>query len=99
MDHPEHSTWVIAIGNQKGGVAKTTNTAHIAAALGRLGRKVLVWDLDVNYGLTSHFGIPPMAYSGTFHVLTGEREPEDIILTHDDPDIELPDGVHLIPSS
>src|SRR6266568_6104709 len=73
MDHPEDSTWVIAIGNQKGGVAKTTNTAHIAAALGRLGRKVLVWDLDVNYGLTSHFGIPPIAYSGTFHILTGKR--------------------------
>jgi len=99
MDHAERSTSVIAIGNQKGGVAKTTNTAHIAAALGKLGRKVLVWDLDVNYGLTSHFGIPPMAYSGTFHVLTGEREPEDIILTHEDPDIELPTGVHVIPSS
>ena len=42
MDYAEHSTSVIAIGNQKGGVAKTTNTAHIAAALGKLGRKVLV---------------------------------------------------------
>ena len=37
---------VIAIGNQKGGVGKTTNTAHISAALGKLGGKVLVWDLD-----------------------------------------------------
>ena len=46
----------------KRGVARTTNTAHIAAVLGKLGRKVLVWDLDVNYGLTSHFGIPAMAY-------------------------------------
>ena len=36
MDHAEHNTSVIAIGNQKGGVAKTTNTAHIAAALGKL---------------------------------------------------------------
>ena len=71
--------------NQKGGVAKTTNTAHIAAALGKLGRRVLVWDLDVNYGLTSHFGIPPMAYSGTFHVLTGEREPEDSSRLHNLP--------------
>ena len=46
MDHAEHSTSVIAIGNQKGGVAKTTNTAHIAAALGKLGRKVLVVALN-----------------------------------------------------
>lgn len=90
---------VIAVGNQKGGVGKTTNTAHIAAALGSMGRKVLVWDLDVNYGLTSHFGVPPQAYSGTFHVLTKDRDPEDVILTNDDPDIELPPGVHLIPSS
>jgi chromosome partitioning protein len=70
MDHPEHSTSVIAIGNQKGGVAKPTKTAHIAAALGRLGRKVLVWDLDVNYGLTSHFGIPPMACSTWWYLST-----------------------------
>src|SRR5689334_21778649 len=63
MDHPENSTWVIAIGNQIGRDEKTTNTAHIAAALGRLGRKVLVWDLDVNYGLMSHFWIPPYGVS------------------------------------
>jgi chromosome partitioning protein len=92
-------TRVIAVGNQKGGVGKTTNTAHLAAALASMGRKVLAWDLDVNYGLTSHFGVPPQAYSGTFHVLTRDRDPEDVILTNDDPDIELPEGVHLIPAS
>lgn len=92
-------TRVIAVGNQKGGVGKTTNTAHIATALGLSGYKVLVWDLDVNYGLTSHFGVPSQAYSGTFHLLTGDREPEDVVLTNDDVDIELPDGVHLIPCS
>ena len=90
---------VIAIGNQKGGVGKTTNSAHLAAALGSLGNLVLAWDLDVNYGLTSHFGIPEQAYTGTFHVLTGEREVEDVILTNDDPDIDLPQNVHVIASS
>jgi chromosome partitioning protein len=100
MEHEENrQTKVIAVGNQKGGVGKTTNTAHIATALGKLGRKVLVWDLDVNYGATSHFGVPPQAYSGTFHVLTEDRDPEDVVLTNDDPDIDLPEGVHLIPSS
>ena len=63
MDHLEHGTSVGTTGNQKGEVAKPTSTAHIAAALGRLGRKELVWDLDANYGLTSRFGIPPMACS------------------------------------
>ena len=99
MEEGTHKARVIAVGNQKGGVGKTTNTAHLAAALGSLGHKVLAWDLDVNYGLTSHFGVPPQAYSGTFHVLTRDRDPEDVILTNDDPDIELPDGVHLISSS
>ena len=91
-------TRVIAIGNQKGGVGKTTNTAHIAAALGRLGRRVLVWDLDVNHGLTSHFGIPQGAFSGTLHILTEEREPQDVIITNDEPDIELPENVDVIPT-
>jgi len=88
-------TKVIAVGNQKGGVGKTTNTVHLAAALGELGYKVLVWDLDVNAGATLHFGIPPQAYSGTFHVLTGEREPEEVVIA-DDPDIDLPENVHVI---
>lgn len=92
-------TKIIAVGNQKGGVGKTTNTAHLAAALGKMGRKVLVWDLDVNHGLTLHFGIPPQAYSGTFHVLTGDREVHEVIITNEDPDIDLPENVHLIPSS
>ena len=99
MEQETRKTSVIAVGNQKGGVGKTTNTAHLAAALGSMGRKVLAWDLDVNYGLTSHFGVPPQAYSGTFHVLTRDRDPEDVILTNEDRDIELPEGVHLIPSS
>ena len=59
----------------------------------------MAWDLDVNYGLTSHFGIPEQAYTGTFHVLTGEREVEDVILTNEDPDIDLPENVHVIASS
>jgi chromosome partitioning protein len=37
---------VIAVGNQKGGVGKTTNTVHIARALAERGNKVLIIDLD-----------------------------------------------------
>ena len=91
-------TRVIAIGNQKGGVGKTTNTAHIAAALGERGHKVLAWDLDPQAGLTKNLGVPPGAYTNTYHVLTGEREPEEVILTEDEPDIQLPTSVHLISS-
>ena len=62
--HPPRDTKVIAVGNQKGGVGKTTNACHISAALGELGRLCLIWDLDVNCGATRHFGIPPETYWG-----------------------------------
>lgn len=88
---------VVAVGNQKGGVGKTSVTAHVAAALGEAGLSVLAIDLDMNYGLTQHFGIDPDAYLGTFEVLMGEESPEAVTIT-DDEDVLLPRGVHLIPS-
>jgi chromosome partitioning protein len=93
-------TRVIAVGNQKGGVGKTTNTVHLAAALGELGRKCLVWDLDVNCGSTRHFGIPDgMNVFGTFEVLTGQEPPGEVIIRPGDLDgVVLPKGVHLLPA-
>ncbi len=90
------STHVVAVGNQKGGVGKTTTCCHLAAALGELGRRCLVWDLDMNHGATRHFGIPPETFLGTFEVLMGEEMPEDVIVTQDDEGVALPTNVHLI---
>ena len=59
MDDQVRKTHVIAVGNQKGGVGKTTNTVHLAAALGERGKKCLIWDLDMNHGATLHLGVPP----------------------------------------
>jgi chromosome partitioning protein len=96
QDHVACDTRVIAIGNQKGGVAKTTNAVHIATALGERGRRCLIWDLDMNHGATLHFGIPSEGFLGTFEVLIGEEQPEDVIITNDDEEVELPENVHLI---
>lgn len=90
------STTVIAVGNQKGGVAKTTNTVHLAAALGELGRKCLIIDLDMNQGTTRHLGIPSEAFLGAYEMLIGEEQPEDVIITSEDDGVELPTNVHLI---
>lgn len=89
-------TTVIAVGNQKGGVAKTTNTVHLAAALGEMGRKCLIIDLDMNQGATRVLGIPSEAFLGTYEMLIGEEEPDGVIITNEDEGIELPENVHII---
>lgn len=89
-------TCVIGVGNQKGGVGKTTTTVHIAAALGEMGRKVLIIDLDMNHGATMHLGVPSESFLGAYEVLTGEEQPEDVIITEEDDGVDLPTNVHLI---
>jgi chromosome partitioning protein len=91
---------VVAVGNQKGGVGKTTTTVHLAAALGERGRKCLIWDLDMNCGSTRHFGIPAeMPILGCAEVLTGAEEPLDVIISNDELEgIELTKNVHLLPA-
>ena len=53
---------VIAIANQKGGVAKTTTTHNLAVALADAGKKVLMIDLDSQASLTISVGLEPLAY-------------------------------------
>lgn len=97
----ERKTRVIAVGNQKGGVGKTTNTVHIARALTEKGRKVLIIDLDMNHGATRHFGIEPEAFLGSFEMLAGGEDAANLVLTSADKEegVSLPDGLDLVPAS
>ena len=51
------SARVVAVANQKGGVAKTTSAVNLAAALGGTGKKVLLADLDPQGGCAVCLGI------------------------------------------
>jgi len=50
-------TRIIAMMNQKGGVGKTTTTVNLADGIARLGRRVLLVDLDPQAHATLHLGI------------------------------------------
>jgi len=67
-------TRVIAVSNQKGGVAKTTTAINLAASLALADQRVLVIDMDPQANLTSGVGQKDQATeAGTvYDALTGD---------------------------
>lgn len=58
-------TYVIAVANQKGGVAKTTTVVSLAGALAKRGLEVLAIDLDAQANLTLALGLDAQKIRGT----------------------------------
>ncbi|WP_426711039.1 ParA family protein [Cetobacterium sp. SF1] len=81
-------TTILSLVNQKGGVAKTTSTINLAAALSKLGKKVLVIDLDPQGNCTVGSGIDltNLKY-GTYNLLLENTPAEDCIIKRDSYDI------------
>jgi len=84
---------ILAVANQKGGVAKTTTVASVGAALAEQGARVLIVDLDPQACLTFSVGIDPEDLDlSVHHVLTKGLRPQDAIVTTED-------GVDLLPAT
>jgi chromosome partitioning protein len=64
---------VIAILNQKGGVGKTTTAINLAAYLQKMGKSVLLVDLDPQGNATSGLGLDKHSQEGgTYELLLGQ---------------------------
>ncbi|PVX64808.1 UNVERIFIED_ORG: chromosome partitioning protein [Nocardia globerula] len=86
-------TTVLAVANQKGGVAKTTTVASLGAALSALGQRVLVVDLDPQGCLTFSLGHNPDRLERSVNeVLAGDLDAADAILS-------TGDGMDLLPAT
>jgi chromosome partitioning protein len=61
----------------------------------------LIIDLDMHHGATRHFGVEPEAFLGSFELMVGAEEPQNLVLSADDKQegVSLPGNVDLIPAA
>lgn len=80
----------IAFLNQKGGVGKTTAAVNVAIGLTRLGRRVVMADLDPQGHMTRSLGVEPESAT-LYELMKGQRSLEETLA-----EVE---GARLVPAS
>ena len=81
----------IAVVNQQGGVGKTTLTGNLAYALSRMGKRVLLIDMDPQSHLAASLGIVERGLTGMDRVLMHQEQLEDHAIL-------VRDNLNLIPA-
>ena len=90
---PKSKIRVLAVANQKGGVAKTTTVAALGAAFAETGQRVLLVDLDAQACLTFSLGLDPESVELSIHDVLLGRVGAAMAITPTE------DGVDLLPST
>jgi len=80
---------IIAIANQKGGVAKTTTVATLGSLLAKQGKKILMVDLDAQCNLSDSF-LSELPEKSVYDSFMGEKG---------DYTVEVRENLFLLPSS
>ena len=88
-DEPPPQASVIAFANQKGGVAKTTSTLNLAAALAEEGNRVLCVDMDPQGNLTMSQGLNPDSIERSMFDVLVHRLPIESVIANAEIDLAV----------
>ncbi len=81
---------VLAVANQKGGVAKTTISINLGAALQKAGKRVLLVDVDPQHDLSRFLGLEAEPEKNLLSFIRGKGNMADLIQTAEN-------GLHVVP--
>lgn len=90
---------IIAIGNQKGGVGKSTTVYNLGVCLAQRGKNVCMVDMDVQASLSQACGMDPMQFNTNITTLFEDKPGDKVADAVYDIGLDLEGSLHIIPST